>query len=128
VKLSGALCQIPKPGFWIVIHPMAVPDYWIQPQTDLDSDGSWKARVYVGQSDGLNNGEHFKILAVANPNTELMEGDILKAWPQAQWRSRIVEVIKKREYVRRTGKQEPTRLLFWLSRPSRHSADPSHAE
>jgi len=85
----------PKAEVWVIVHPMAVPGYWVQPKVEVDDDGSWWVRVYIAQSPYSSNGEHFKILAVANPRTQLAEGDILKAWPEAQRQSRVVEVIKK---------------------------------
>jgi len=80
---------------WVVVRPMAGADYWVQPRVDVESDGAWSVQVYIGQDEDMNRGEHFKVMAVANPVNELHEGDILKQWPDAQWRSRMIEVVKK---------------------------------
>lgn len=43
----------------------------------------------------MDVGMTFEILAVANPQQDLAEGDILTGWPEATAESEIVEVARQ---------------------------------
>jgi hypothetical protein len=79
----------------IIVHPMEVSDYWVQPIPSVKRDGTWKASIYVGRPGGIDAGKHFEIMAVADSEKQLKEGDILTSWPEARWKSEIIEVIRK---------------------------------
>jgi hypothetical protein len=85
----------PKASVWVVVRPMSTSDYWVQPRVDIDVDGSWSTQVYIGESPSANAGETFKIRAIANPRSPLHEGDRLRDWPEAQFQSRMIEVVKR---------------------------------
>lgn len=34
----------PKAVVWVIVHPMAVSDYWVHPATHVSEDGRWKVR------------------------------------------------------------------------------------
>ncbi|MBM3300856.1 MAG: hypothetical protein FJY85_12990 [Deltaproteobacteria bacterium] len=80
---------------WVIIHPMEVSDYWVQPRTSVRDDGTWKVSAYVGRPGGIDVGRLFEIRAVANPKQDLREGQVLSYWPEAQWKSKVIEVKRK---------------------------------
>jgi hypothetical protein len=80
---------------WVIAHPMDVSDYWVQPKVSVEGDGSWKVMIYIGRPGTIDVGKHFEIRAVANPKIRLKEGDVLVGWPEAQWKSQVIEVTRK---------------------------------
>jgi len=89
--------QVAKPNaeVWVIVHPMEVSDYWVQPRTTVKEDGSWKVSVYIGRPGTIDMGRHFEVRAVANPKKRLKEGAVLDSWPAAQWKSEVLEVVRK---------------------------------
>lgn len=85
----------PEAEVWVIVHPMEVSDYWVQPSVNVKEGGTWKVCVFIGEPGDAHVGKLFEILAVANPNEELFEGKVLKGWPDAQSKSQIVEVTRK---------------------------------
>ena len=85
----------PDSEMWVIVHPMDVSDYWVQPRLSVKREGSWKVKIYIGQPGYSDVGKQFEIRAVANPTRKLNEGDVLKYWPEANWKSQIIEVIRK---------------------------------
>ena len=79
---------------WVIVHPMETSDYWVQPQPSVKGDKSWKVLIHIGRPQ-KDIGKHFEIRAVANPEKELKEGKVLGKWPKSQWRSDVIEVIKR---------------------------------
>ncbi|HEY2170373.1 MAG TPA: hypothetical protein VGJ30_12155 [Candidatus Angelobacter sp.] len=84
----------PNATVWVVIHPMEVSDYWVQPKTSMRGGGRWKVQVYAGRPGTPDVGKHFEIRAVANPKQPLREGIKLTDWPNAQLQSPIIEVVR----------------------------------
>lgn len=80
---------------WVIVHPMEVSDYWVQPRSSVREDGSWRVIIYIGRPGSIDVGKRFEIRAIANPERELNEGDVLKYWPVAQWQSQIIEVTRE---------------------------------
>ncbi len=85
----------PNATVWVIVHPMAVSDYWVQPKVTLRRDGTWRVQIYLGKPGSVDTGKRFEIMAISNPKTKLKEGDVLKEWPEAQGRSEVIEVIRK---------------------------------
>ena len=83
----------PQSKLWVVIHPMKVSSFWVQPDVSVKEDGAWKVMAYFGRA--ADKGEHFEVIAIANPKKQLKEGEILDGWPEAQWSSKAVEVTRK---------------------------------
>jgi len=79
---------------WLVVHPVGIASYWVQPQINLRADGRWSGRAYIGRA-GMDTDQAFEILAVVDPEKSLTEGDVLDSWPMARWSSQVVEVIRK---------------------------------
>jgi len=80
---------------WVIVHPMETGAYWIQPTVDVREDGAWKTMLYLGRSGDIDLGKHFEIMAIANPKEMLNEADVLDKWPDAQWKSHVIEVIRR---------------------------------
>ena len=79
---------------WVIVHPMAVSNLWVQQAVTVEQDVTWNVQIYIGRLGGQDVGQHFEIMAVANPRKELKEGQVLDSWPQAQFRSEVIEVIR----------------------------------
>ncbi len=79
---------------WLVVHPVGIASYWVQPQINLKSDGRWSARAYIGRA-GMDIDQAFEIIAVVDPVENLIEGDVLDSWPEARWSSQVIEVVRK---------------------------------
>jgi len=71
---------------WVVVHPMEVPDYWVQPRVTVSGDGRWTVQVHIGRPGTEDVGRYFEVMAVA----QLDEGKVLPDWPGAQWKSRVL--------------------------------------
>jgi hypothetical protein len=85
----------PKAVVWVIVHPMAVSDYWVQPATHVSEDGRWKVQIYIGRPGSIDVGKRFQVMAIANPKQPLKEGNVLKDWPAADARSQALEVVRK---------------------------------
>ncbi len=93
--LVEGLIEDPSAEVWVVIHPKGHKNYWVQPPVQMESDGEWKTRVYVGRSGPEDIGIQYEIRAFANPDIEMVEDRILHGWPGAEWSSPTVEVIRR---------------------------------
>ena len=72
----------PNAAVWVVIHPLAVSNYWVQPRVSVHQNGLWTVQVYIGEPGSKHIGQRFEIRAFANPKGKLHEGDILTDWPR----------------------------------------------
>lgn len=79
---------------WVVVHPMEVSDYWVQPPVTVRQDGSWGVQIYIGRPGMIDVGKHFEVMAFANPYVQLWEGLVLSYWPEAEWKSDIVRIVR----------------------------------
>lgn len=85
----------PNDKVWVIVHPMEVSDYWVQPSVNVKGDGSWKVKIYIGIPGSVDVGKQFEIMAVANPRDNIKEGDVLSGWPEAQANSQVIEVTRR---------------------------------
>ncbi len=79
----------------VIVHPMEVSEYWVQPAVGVKEDGKWKVMIYIGRPGTVDVGKRFEVMAVANPRIKLSEGTVLTEWPQAKAKSQIVELIRR---------------------------------
>lgn len=93
VTVRGTVAD-PGAKVWVIVRPMLWSDYHVEPPVDVNSDGTWSVTIYIGEGEDMNSGEAFKIAAVANPKARLQEKQKLQGWPEAKWRSDIIEVYK----------------------------------
>ena len=85
----------PNAEVWVVVHPMSVSDYWVQPRVNVREDGTWRVRIHIGRPGAIDVGEQFEIAAFVNPEVRMEQGDIFNGWPEAQWKSQIIEVTRR---------------------------------
>ncbi|MGD1046188.1 MAG: hypothetical protein ABR936_12845 [Bacteroidota bacterium] len=93
-EIKGTISD-PSVKVWVVVHPTSVSDYYIQPSVTVRDDGTWKTMIYIGRPGSVDVGKHFEVVAFANAAIDLKEGDILSGWPKAQWKSQVIELIRK---------------------------------
>jgi hypothetical protein len=88
--------RISDPGaqVCVVIHPMEVSDYWVQPPVSVREDGSWRVQVFIGRPGMIDVGKSFELMAFGNPRWRLSEADVLDWWPEAEWHSQLIEVVR----------------------------------
>jgi hypothetical protein len=80
---------------WLIVHPLEMSDYWVQPRVSVQEKGRWAVSAYIGRPGGEDAGKQFELLAVANPKDPLKEGEVLENWPEAEARSQVVIVTRK---------------------------------
>jgi hypothetical protein len=80
---------------WLIVHPQGTPDYWVQPPAAANGEGHWKNVAYIGRAGQGDIGQRYEIRAIAAPRTPLKEGKVLKAWPEAQVQSDILNVKRQ---------------------------------
>jgi hypothetical protein len=80
---------------WVIVHPMEVPDYWVQPSVSVDPGGTWRVMIHVGRPGNDDVGKQYEILAVTDPKQALKDGTVLDGWPRARARSQIVNVTRR---------------------------------
>lgn len=85
----------PAAAVWIVVHPLEVSDYWVQPQVSVRENGAWKAQINIGRPGRVDLGKLFEIRAVASPKAVLREGLVLDRWPESAAISNLIEVTRK---------------------------------
>ncbi len=86
----------PKAAVFVIVHPVECQERWVQPDTGVDPDGTWRVRVFIGRPDEADDGKSFEIMAVANPDDRLQSGQTLQDWPAAEWKSEVITVKRKK--------------------------------
>jgi hypothetical protein len=85
----------PAAKIWIIVHPTATEDYYVQPPAAVAPDGYWSGKVYFGRPN-LDKGARFEMQAVANPVEPLKEGLVLRGFPAAAGRSTVIRGLVRR--------------------------------
>lgn len=83
-----------KAKVWVIIHPILIPQRWVQQSISVNDDGTWRVGVQVGDSH-TPSGTRFEIKAFANPKKPLKNGDVLTEWPEAKLISNAVYVTRE---------------------------------
>jgi hypothetical protein len=89
------IVSVPNANVWVIIHPMEVTDYWVQPSVTVREGGRWKVLCYFGEPGQPHSGKHYQVIAVTNPKEKLKEGQLYPNWPESESRSQVVEVIRQ---------------------------------
>ena len=84
-----------KANVWVIVHPMETDGFWVQPKATVNSDGKWRALIFIGRKGKEDSGKSFEIMAVANPKEDIARGDVLDSWPKAQAQSDTVELVRE---------------------------------
>jgi len=79
---------------WIVAHVANTPDYYVQRSVMIAPNGDWKGAVYIGRVGDIDVGLHVQLRVFINTNQPLEEGEMLYAWPQAEFASKVITVIR----------------------------------
>lgn len=90
--ITGTVAD-PGAKVWVIVHPTEVGDYWVQQVTSPREDMTWRVQIYVGEPN-TPAGTRYELRAVANPTAQLGEGNVLDGWPEAKWRSQVIEVVR----------------------------------
>ena len=61
---------------YVLVHPLSTSLWWVQPKVDINRDGSWITRIYIGESD-IGNNEDYVIKAILTSEI-LHEGNTFK--------------------------------------------------
>jgi len=80
---------------WLIVHPTATSEYWVQAKVERYSDGEWLGEIHLGSRGSADRGKSFEVLAVAEPEKYLEEGMVLNGWPVSRWRSNIILVSRE---------------------------------
>jgi len=84
-----------RASLWIIVHPAETPTYQVQSKPKISDAGAWRVKIATEDTKDMTPGVPFQIVAVANPKAELKSGDILARWPEAEWSSQVIEVIRR---------------------------------
>jgi hypothetical protein len=79
----------------VLVHPLATPDYWVQPKGSWAKKGKWKTLVHLGRPGDIDVGKEYEIAAFVGLLSPLAEGDVLKDWPTARARSETVRLKRR---------------------------------
>jgi hypothetical protein len=85
----------PNAKVWVIVHPMEIEEYFVQQGVGIREGGKWRVQCHFGEVTAAHKDKHFEIMAVANPKVNLTTGQKLKSWPEAQWKSQVIEVVRK---------------------------------
>ena len=77
-----------------VVHPLAMDAWWVQPPVKIDSDGSFRSLIYIGEQ-AFGKGEEFEIAAILVPRGSFKEGLRLRDIPMTYGSSSIIKVRRK---------------------------------
>ncbi len=80
---------------WVVVHAMEAGQYSVQPKIDVRPGGTWKVMAFFGRPGDIDIGREYEVLAVANPESYLREGDVMSDWPSTSARSQVIGVTRR---------------------------------
>ncbi|MDD5422617.1 MAG: hypothetical protein PHT32_04245 [Candidatus Omnitrophica bacterium] len=80
---------------WTVVRSKTTGDYWVQPKARTKAGGDWGSLIFVGRPGNKDVGRRYEIMAVGNPAVGLKEGDVLDTWPEAEYISQMIEVVRR---------------------------------
>lgn len=78
---------------WVVVHPLNVSEYWVQPSVLANDDGTWSTIAYIGRRGDADIGREYEVVVFADPSEPIQEG-LLDRWPRARWHSKPVRVTR----------------------------------
>ncbi|CCG99302.1 hypothetical protein FAES_1292 [Fibrella aestuarina BUZ 2] len=82
---------------WVVVRAIGRGQYWVQPPIGVEATGKWLGRIYIGSVDKGDIGVRSQIRAFGRPAIALQEGQILTSWPEADYASETIEVVRGTE-------------------------------
>lgn len=79
---------------YLLVHPLAVTDWWVQPRFIYDAPGKWHCTAQIGQSPNQNNGQEFELIVLVNPNPDLLPVKQLQNLPTSPSQSTSITLVK----------------------------------
>ncbi|MBC7570638.1 MAG: hypothetical protein H7319_12995 [Spirosoma sp.] len=79
---------------WVVAHVEKTPDYYVQREVVTSPSGSWRGLIHVGRVGNIDIGLRVQLRVFVNPAEPLEAGEIVYAWPEAEFSSKTIEVIR----------------------------------
>lgn len=76
VRGSSAGLETESLHIYIMVHPIQTSLVWVQPPPNIDREGNWIARIYVGEPK-VGNNQKYAIRAIVTTET-LYQGKIFK--------------------------------------------------
>jgi hypothetical protein len=81
---------------FLIVNPAQAPQqFWVQKLANVDAKRNWLCSIHVGDPGSGQSGQQFVVVAVADPNDNLREGDVLSGWPSAKWISQPITLTRK---------------------------------
>lgn len=90
----------PHSRVYVMVHPLTVPEMWVQNPPVVGADGSWQTYAYFGTTT-LGLGDQYEVVAIASDENFLVtlatgnylkEGQIIQNLPRNTNRSEVVTV------------------------------------
>ncbi|NTW33094.1 MAG: hypothetical protein HGB12_10795 [Bacteroidetes bacterium] len=95
MQLFDGNINIADAKVYLIVHPIGISAYWVQPKAIVDNSGEWQTHAYIGRPGNIDKGKSFEIMAISLPKDNLTEGQILYNWPEAKLKSAILDVVRK---------------------------------
>jgi hypothetical protein len=93
-KVRGTIVGRDK-QIWVIVRPRETNEYWVQERAQSSGGRAWRVTALFGRSGAEDRDKRFQVMAVVNPKETLSEGTVLGAWPEAEARSEVIEVIRE---------------------------------
>lgn len=74
---------------WVIVHPVSTPFYRVASKAQVLWNGSWTAQVCDDTLRTMGS-TSIKVMALSLPEIELLAGQVLSGWPEAQIKSDVV--------------------------------------
>lgn len=98
ILVEGTIAEGAATTVWVIVNPIEEPVnlayYWTGASAPVRG-GTWSATAVLGRPGPIDAHKRFEIMVVARPTVALSEGLVLGAWPDAEWRSQVVGVIRR---------------------------------
>lgn len=92
--VKGTVAENPR-ELWVIVHPVETGAFWVQPTVHVAQSLDWSVSAYFGRGSSIDRGKLFDIMAIADPEENLIEAQVLSDWPQARWKSKVVTVVRE---------------------------------
>ncbi len=79
---------------WVVAHVDKTLDYYVQREVITSPGGSWKGLIHAGRVGDIDIGLRVQLRVFVDPAEPLEPGEIVYAWPKAEFSSETIEVIR----------------------------------
>lgn len=95
INIKTTIPQYKINNIYLLVKPVLVDEYWVQPALTKDTQGNWHVTPYIGKEPASNIFEKFEMIVLINTQP-LKTGQKLGQLPKAEFQSLPTTVIKKR--------------------------------